>query len=158
MSERTSRRGLFDFARRIARGSEGEAGPEVSAEAEAGAPEAGVPAEAAEPMIATVSSAESDAAEPEPMAPWARRAAAAAAPKPASVARVLAFACIGGSPSFCSTCVEHCPIEGALELTARAPRVNAELCDGCGICERVCPAPQRAIVVLPRLPSGGGPR
>lgn len=128
MSDKTSRRGLFDFARRAARGLEQEPVPEPVPEASA-------------------------VAEPE-TPPWARRAAAAAAPRPASVARVLAFACLGGSPSFCSTCVEHCPIEGALELTQRAPRVNAELCDGCGICERVCPAPERAIVVLPRLPGG----
>jgi ferredoxin len=84
--------------------------------------------------------------------PWERRARALAEGRPDSVARVLAFACLGGSPSFCSTCIEHCPVPGALQLTARAPRVDASLCDGCGACERVCPAPERAIVVLPRTP------
>ncbi|UJR84145.1 4Fe-4S binding protein [Sandaracinus amylolyticus] len=127
--ERTTRRGLFSMARRLAGGAESDC------HADSDAPES-TPVDSDVP-------------------PWARRAAARSAPHPASVARVLPFACLGGSPSFCSACVEHCPIEGALQLTERAPRVDPDRCDGCGACERVCPAPQRAIVVLPRLPANG---
>lgn len=91
---------------------------------------------------------------PRDPSPWERRQQALASGRPESVARVLGYACIGGSPSFCTVCLEHCPVPGALEATGRAPRVNPDVCTGCGVCEQVCPAPDKAVHVLPRLPSG----
>lgn len=136
MSDRTSRRGLFGLiGRRAATIARGE---EVPPEPEAIDAASEVPSEA-----------------PRELSPWERRTQALAAGRPDSVARVLGFACIGGSPSFCSACVEHCPVPGALEPTGRAPRVNPDVCTGCGVCEQVCPAPEKAIHVLPRIGPGG---
>lgn len=140
MSSRTTRRGLLGLlARRVAPPAS-DAEPAAQPEPELGSGEA----PPAEPAARELS-------------PWERRAEAVAAGRPDSVARVLGFACIGGSPSFCSACVEHCPVPGALEPTGRAPRVNADVCTGCGVCEQVCPSPEKAIHVLPRLVVGGGP-
>lgn len=130
MSERKTRRELFGFLRRR---PEQEEAPEEAPERE----EAAAPAEA-----------------PRELSPWERRQQAIAAGRPDSVARLLAYACIGGSPSFCTVCVEHCPAPGALTVTGRAPRLDPDACTGCGICEEVCPAPDKAIHVLPRLPVG----
>ena len=97
----------------------------------------------------------SSAVAPAPAAPPAplearKRAAMAVAMAPRE-ARVLAFECIGPT-SFCSTCVERCSVPGALTLSpAGTPRVDASLCDGFGACEDACPAPSKAIVVIPRL-------
>jgi ferredoxin len=58
--------------------------------------------------------------------------------------------CLAYQNSFCSTCVERCPIEGAITMENNLPRVNASLCDGCGQCQQVCPAPRNGILLLPR--------
>ena len=49
----------------------------------------------------------------------------------------------------CSTCVERCPVEGAMRLERNIPVVNPDLCTGCGICKDVCPAPKNAILLVP---------
>ncbi len=41
--------------------------------------------------------------------------------------------------SSCKRCSENCPY-GAIEPTASGPRIDRELCVGCGVCEGACPA------------------
>lgn len=83
--------------------------------------------------------------EEEPPPPWARPA-----PKGRGVARVLPFSCLNAFGSFCSTCVERCPVEGAMRLDGRKVVIDAARCDGCGACAPACPAPGGAIVFLPK--------
>ena len=52
----------------------------------------------------------------------------------------------------CGACAEHCPV-GALEMVAykdtMIPKVNKDLCIGCGACQNICPVrPQAAISVV----------
>jgi MinD superfamily P-loop ATPase len=54
--------------------------------------------------------------------------------------------------SFCSVCVERCPIPGALHVFKGLPMVVPDACNGCGICHQVCPAPTNAILMRPRPP------
>lgn len=59
------------------------------------------------------------------------------------------FAC-NGQVDMCDYCFERCPLKGqAIVMENRQPRVIAEACTGCGICEFFCPAPGNAIRVLP---------
>jgi len=53
--------------------------------------------------------------------------------------------CIAFQGGECSVCVDHCPVENALTLTAGKPVVDADICTGCGVCLYVCPAPKNAI-------------
>lgn len=49
----------------------------------------------------------------------------------------------------CGKCAEACPA-GAIKLRRTgAPRVNASLCIGCGACQYVCPAKEKAMTVQP---------
>lgn len=52
--------------------------------------------------------------------------------------------------SFCSVCAERCPVPGAIRLEKGIPMVVPELCDGCAVCHAVCPAPAKAVLLLPR--------
>lgn len=107
--------------------------------------------EAAEPAQAAESAC-ADEADVEPPPPWeARQRARRAADSVPRFARVLAFDCIAGSSGLCATCVERCPVPGALVAAGGPPRVDAALCDGCGACEEACPAPRKAVVMLPRI-------
>ncbi len=74
----------------------------------------------------------------------------APAAEPEYVARVLPTACIAFRGTLCVTCVERCPLPGAIALERGRPRVDASVCDGCGVCADVCPAPRTAIVRAPR--------
>lgn len=65
-------------------------------------------------------------------------------------ARVLPFNCIAATG--CSSCVTHCPLPGALLLEGARVHVDTHVCDGCGRCREVCPAPEPAIDILPVLP------
>jgi len=88
----------------------------------------------------------------EPPPPWeARQRARRAVDSVPRLARVLAFECIAGSAGLCATCIERCPVPGALVTSGGPPRIDATLCDGCGACEEACPAPRKAIVMLPRI-------
>jgi formate hydrogenlyase subunit 6/NADH:ubiquinone oxidoreductase subunit I len=50
----------------------------------------------------------------------------------------------------CRTCVDECPLgRSALDQDADLKPVVKDGCVGCGICERVCPAPEPAIVIRP---------
>ncbi len=53
-------------------------------------------------------------------------------------------ACLNSLADFCATCVERCPVEGAIQLVGRHPEVQ-EACTGCGICIPLCPAPGGAL-------------
>jgi ferredoxin len=55
----------------------------------------------------------------------------------------------------CAACSEHCPTKAVDTVpfrgNLRLPKVNEELCIGCGACEYACPVrPQKAIVVSAR--------
>jgi ferredoxin len=65
------------------------------------------------------------------------------------VARVRPERCLAWQGSFCSTCSERCPAEGAITLELGRPRVEASRCNGCGYCAQVCPAPLKAFEFLP---------
>lgn len=53
----------------------------------------------------------------------------------------------------CSTCVEACPVPGALTADAGGhPMVDELRCIGCGVCEHVCPTAVASIVVAPARP------
>ena len=52
--------------------------------------------------------------------------------------------------SFCATCVERCPVPGAMSRDRGMPMVHADVCTGCGICHDVCPAPRNAVLMMPR--------
>lgn len=56
--------------------------------------------------------------------------------------------CLAHQRSFCSVCVERCPEQGALVLQDHLPQVQPDLCTGCAICQRACPAPINAIRLL----------
>lgn len=55
----------------------------------------------------------------------------------------------------CAACSEHCPTKAVYTVpfrdNLRLPRVDEDLCIGCGACEYACPVrPQRAIIVTAR--------
>lgn len=52
--------------------------------------------------------------------------------------------------SFCSVCVERCPVPGAMISQRGLPMVVGAVCTGCAVCQEVCPAPTNAILMLPR--------
>ena len=52
--------------------------------------------------------------------------------------------------SFCTVCVERCPVPNAMKVEKGIPMVVADACTGCGVCHDVCPAPTNAVLVLPR--------
>lgn len=54
---------------------------------------------------------------------------------------------------FCSVCVEHCPVPGALTLVAGRVVVSRAACNGCAACVPVCPSPSNPIRLVPRLVS-----
>lgn len=60
--------------------------------------------------------------------------------------------CLAYQRSFCSSCVERCPVEGAISSQQGLPRVNPDACTGCRICLDVCPAPTKAILMIKRRP------
>ena len=68
---------------------------------------------------------------------------------PGMVPELRPHACIARS-SFCAVCVERCPIQGALLMEPRGPRVVEDACTGCGKCVQVCPAPVNGFSIVPR--------
>ena len=78
------------------------------------------------------------------------RRAAAVPRDDAAVARLLPTACLAFRGTPCTSCVERCPVPGALRLVGERPTIDRDRCDGCGECIDVCPAPVPAIVRDPR--------
>ena len=68
------------------------------------------------------------------------------------VAEVYASACVRSNDEDCTLCVEHCPIgaEAILFVDDGPPRVRAEGCTGCGVCQLFCPTTPKAIVIRPK--------
>lgn len=58
--------------------------------------------------------------------------------------------CLAYRSLFCSTCVERCPVEGAIVVEQGIPRIVASACTGCGECHQVCPAPENAVLMIPK--------
>ncbi len=94
---------------------------------------------------------------PEPAGPGepaeplrARRSSTPAAPRP-MVAVVVTFSCLNAKADFCATCVERCPIQGAVKVEGRRVVVDPTRCNGCGVCVPLCPAPGGAILLTPVL-------
>lgn len=65
------------------------------------------------------------------------------------VARVMKASCINFLGDPCSVCIDECPVPGAIDMHADAPRVHAEACTGCGVCANKCPATPRALAIIP---------
>ena len=63
--------------------------------------------------------------------------------------RVRPQLCLAWQGSFCSTCSERCPIEGAIAVESGHPRVVEASCNGCGLCVQVYPAPINAFEFIP---------
>lgn len=59
--------------------------------------------------------------------------------------------------SYCSVCIERCPEPGAMNTVQMIPMIVPEICTGCGICQQVCPAPENAVLMLPRRTSPAPP-
>lgn len=72
-------------------------------------------------------------------------------PKPVlpSVAKVMPFSCLNQLGGFCGTCVEQCPVPGAIAMKGRVPVVDPVACTGCRECAERCPAPGGAILIVP---------
>lgn len=64
-------------------------------------------------------------------------------------ARITAHLCLPHHGTGCTVCSEHCPVEGAIEISDGKPAVNESACTGCGVCRWVCPAPENAILLMP---------
>lgn len=71
------------------------------------------------------------------------------------LALILDRFCLAWQGSFCSVCVERCPIPGAIVTEMGKPRVVPDLCTGCKICHDVCPAPKNAVFLVSRKPRPG---
>lgn len=82
------------------------------------------------------------------------------------VAVVVKDACVAWDWSGCTVCKDECPVEGAITLDDHdRPVVNADFCDGCGRCEKVCPSASlraynagveaKGIVVVSRASAAG---
>lgn len=83
--------------------------------------------------------------------PATSASALAPAPEINRVAVVQGRFCIALT-SFCSVCVERCPVPGAMVSQRGMPSVVPEVCTGCGICFDVCPAPRKAVLMLAKKP------
>lgn len=71
---------------------------------------------------------------------------------PGLVPKVLEHRCLA-TRSFCSVCVERCPVPGAIVVTLGRPRVDPAQCNGCGRCVVTCPAPVLAFELVTRAPT-----
>lgn len=75
---------------------------------------------------------------------------AAGAPVPVmATARIVTTDCLAHQGTTCVSCVERCPVPGAIALVGGRPVIDAAVCVGCGVCAHVCPAPRSAVAILP---------
>lgn len=70
-------------------------------------------------------------------------------PRKMGTAWVQPMACLAHTGSFCTVCSERCPVPGAIEVRQGKPIIHESACTGCGVCVNVCPAPSKAILVMP---------
>jgi len=68
------------------------------------------------------------------------------------VAEVYASSCVRADGETCTLCVERCPYGAAAIVfdDEGPPRVLADGCTGCGVCQLYCPTTPKAIVVRPK--------
>lgn len=57
--------------------------------------------------------------------------------------------CLAHRNEFCSICQECCPVLDAIFVIEGKPFIREEHCTGCGICFDRCPAPGKAILIIP---------
>ena len=84
-----------------------------------------------------------------PASPPAEAAPIDTAPK---VAVIAGRHCLAYQGTLCRTCLERCPVEGAITLVDFLPRVNPSACTGCAVCVALCPAPTPALHLYPARP------
>ncbi len=72
-------------------------------------------------------------------------------PTKMGTAMVQVMDCLAWQRSFCTVCEERCPVPGAITLEEGKPTVQSSSCTGCGVCLHVCPAPRKAILLLPEM-------
>jgi ferredoxin-type protein NapG len=70
-------------------------------------------------------------------------------PQKMGTASISQMDCLAWQRSFCTVCEERCPVPGAITVSAGKPTINPEACTGCGTCLYVCPAPRKAVLLLP---------
>lgn len=71
------------------------------------------------------------------------------------VAKVVSDACVAWDWGGCTVCADECPVEGALVIDGQGrPQVDEQLCNGCGLCEMVCPAPSLRSWDASTMPKG----
>jgi ferredoxin-type protein NapF len=64
---------------------------------------------------------------------------------------ITAHLCLAHHGTTCTVCSERCPVAGAIVVTNGKPKIQEELCTGCGVCRYVCPAPENAVLLMPAL-------
>ncbi len=71
-------------------------------------------------------------------------------PEPIAVAKIEFEKCLVSEGVLCDTCVHYCPsgIRG-IQLVNRSPKVDTQVCVGCGLCSAHCSASESAIRILP---------
>lgn len=57
--------------------------------------------------------------------------------------------CYAYQGQYCDLCIKECPLKGEAIMADEScrPKVNADKCTGCGLCEHICPTTQPAITV-----------
>lgn len=81
-------------------------------------------------------------------------------PRIDGVAEVSKTACVAWDWKGCTVCVDECPRDAISLDEKRRPIVDGSICDGCGLCELVCPSASlrsysdhsesKGVVVVPR--------
>lgn len=61
-------------------------------------------------------------------------------PKLSALAKIVRENCIAWDLAGCEVCVHECPREAIYQDEKKRPYIDTELCDGCGLCELVCPS------------------